>query len=156
MIRIIAGEKDSGKSTTFMKLYQEEGDNAPGLYSKKLYEGDTICGYNLVLLPTLEEYPFISINEGLETDTDKYDVQGRFIFLKETFKIGKKHILNFPGNPRVWIDEIGSLELKGKGFDALLQTLFTTHREITLTIRSYLVDKIVKKYDIAQFEIQEK
>lgn len=151
MIRVITGEKDSGKSTTFMRLYREEGGYAPGLYSKKLYEGDTICGYNLVLLPTLEEYEFISINNNnLEADTDKYYVQGRFVFLKEAFEIGKRHILNSPENSQVWIDEIGSLELNGKGHDSLLQAICRTHKEVIFTTRSYWVDEILKKYNGTQ------
>lgn len=57
MIRIITGPVNGGKSTRFLKLYEESGDSI-GLYAKKLYnEEETIVGYNLILLPGKEEIP---------------------------------------------------------------------------------------------------
>lgn len=156
MVRIISGENNSGKSTTFLRMYRKKNNEA-GLYSGKLYSNDgVIIGYNLVFLPIWEEIPFISL-KGLipQKVTNDYHFQGRFAFLKETFKIAERYILNYSTNEPVWIDEVGRLELKGVGYNTLLSTLLKSGRDITFTVRSDLLEKVIEKYKIKKYSLIE-
>lgn len=79
MVRIITGDIHSGKSTRFLELYIQ-GNGDVGLYAKKLYASDhTIVGYSLLLLPLMEEIPFICLKESVSGNEDYY-MQGRFAF----------------------------------------------------------------------------
>lgn len=153
MIRIITGPVNGGKSTRFLKLYEESGDGI-GLYAKKLYnEEKTIVGYNLILLPGKEEIPFICLKESIYQNENCYLIQGRFAFLKEPFEIAKRYILSSSDHIPVWIDEIGKLELKGKGYDKLLRRLLKSDREITITVRDSLLVDILNQYKIKEYRL---
>lgn len=153
MVRIISGDIDSGKSTRFINLYKEENSGA-GLYSKKLYDKKgNIAGYHLVLLPVEKELPFICLKESVsKEDTSNYHIQGRFAFLKETFRIAERYIMDYPTGCPVWIDEIGGLELKGLGHDALMKTLLKSGRDITFTARSKLLERVLRRYGLNSFK----
>ena len=150
MVRIISGETNSGKSTKFFKLFEEE-INAIGLFSKKTYDSqNNIIGYNLITLPNKEEYPFIMLKEMTDpTESELYLYQGRFAFIKSTFIIGEKYIIENLNNHSVWIDEIGSLELKGMGYDKLLKTLISNNANLTITTKSNLAERVIDRYNLS-------
>lgn len=154
MIKVITGDIDSGKSTRFMQLYDQSGNDI-GLFSKKLYdENNQIIGYNLILLPEGRELPFIILKEEvLESEKENYLFQGRFAFLKESFKTGEQYILNHPDAETIWIDEIGGLEIKNLGFANLMKTLIQTDRNLIITIRNTLLRKFIKQFGIEEYEV---
>ena len=147
MVKIIKGEVNSGKSTKFLRLYKASNSGA-GLYSEKwLDDAGSVIGYDLVLLPAGKKLPFIFLHESIPPeDADNYYIQGKFAFLKETFKIAEQYILEYAADTPVWIDEIGGLELNGWGYDGLLKTLLAANRDVTFTVRYNLFEKIVAKY----------
>ena len=150
MVRIITGDIHSGKSTRFLELYIQ-GNGDVGLYAKKLYASDhTIVGYSLLLLPLMEEIPFICLKESVASHGDYY-MQGRFAFWKGAFKKGEDYILGSPSEKGVWIDEVGGLELKGLGFDFLLRTLIDSLRDVTFTVRTSLLKSILDRYNITEY-----
>ena len=150
MVHIITGDIHSGKSTRFLNLYSQRNREV-GLYAKKLYNPDqTIAGYNLVLLPIMDEIPFICLKESVESHGDYY-MQGRFAFWKGAFKKGEDYILGSPSEKGVWIDEVGGLELKGLGFDFLLHTLIDSHRDVTFTVRTSLLNRVLDRYNITEY-----
>ena len=161
-IRIITGGVNSGKSAKFLRLWREAGArlvNQPaGLYSEKIQGADgATIGYNLALLPSWEILPFAFPRETILPETaGDYYFQGKFAFLKKTFQMAERHILRaleHSADGSVWIDEIGSLELKGSGFDALLGVLFKSTREVTFTVRRSLLEKVVARYEIKTYEL---
>ena len=150
MARIITGDIHSGKSTRFLELYIQ-GNGDVGLYAKKLYASDhTIVGYSLLLLPLMEEIPFICLKESVSGNEDYY-MQGRFAFWKDAFKKGEEYILGCPPEKAVWIDEVGGLELKGLGFDFLLRSLLNSKRDVTFTVRSSLLPEVLGRYNIKEY-----
>ncbi len=147
MINIITGETNSGKSTKFIHLFSNEID-AIGLFSKKLYDNNkNIIGYNLVTLPYNDEYPFIILKEEVAPkEHHLYHYQGRFAFIKSSFTIGEEYIMSHLPTRSVWIDEVGSLELKGLGYDSLIKTLINQHINLTITTKSNLLDRVIDRY----------
>ena len=156
MIKIITGETDSGKSTRFIGLH-ELSDNDIGLFSKKLYdENRQIVGYNLLLLPSGSQLPFIIRKEKvLESEKENYLFQGRFALLKKSFNIGEQHILNHLSDRTVWIDEIGGLEIKGLGFANLVKILIRSNCDLVITIRNTLLEKFIDQFGIEEYELLE-
>lgn len=153
MIKIITGPMNGGKSTQFLKLYEESGDGI-ALYSQKQYdESNTIVGYNLVLLPDKKEIPFICLKDSVCSNEDRYFIQGRFAFLKETFEQAERYILSSPAHLPVWIDEVGGLELKGLGYSNLLHKLLESDRNIILTVRDRLLEKVLNRYKTRDYSL---
>jgi len=164
-IKIITGGVNSGKSAKFLRLWREAAQagqtNQPvGLYSEKIQNAaGVVTGYDLVFLSggEGEKHPFIFPRETIPTENaGDYFFQGRFAFLKESFQMAERHTLRaleHAGNCSVWLDEVGNLELKGLGFDALLRVLFKSEREVTFTVRSSLLKKIAAKYGITAYEL---
>lgn len=144
---------NGGKSTQFLKLYEESGDGI-ALYSQKQYdESNTIVGYNLVLLPDKKEIPFICLKDSVCSNEDRYFIQGRFAFLKETFEQAERYILSSPAHLPVWIDEVGGLELKGLGYSNLLHKLLESDRNIILTVRDRLLEKVLNRYKTRDYSL---
>jgi nucleoside-triphosphatase THEP1 len=175
MTRIITGGVGGGKSTRFLRLFREEaaaragtragagGGQLTGLYSEKTVDArGAVTGYNLVLLPAWERLPFVLPRGALLPENagnpGNYYFQGRFAFLVKTFEKASRHVLGGSAEAKhgpVWIDEIGNLELKGLGFDPLLRTLVNSGREITLTVRRSLLEKVVARYGIGDYAVIE-
>lgn len=153
MVRIVTGSPNSGKSTRFMQLYKMSNRDT-GLFSKKIYNDESIAiGYNLLLLPKEEEIPFISLRSSISKDKiEDYYIQGRFVFDKKVFQIGEQYVLSSLKGTPVWIDEIGGLELKGLGYDLLLHKLLETDVDIVFTVRNSLLEDVLAKYKIAEYE----
>lgn len=154
MIRIITGEKNSGKSRLFRDLYLREGAGEPALYSQKLTVEGVVCGYDLLLLPSLKRLRFVSLRSSVSPDPATYETQGRFAFLKKAFRIGEEHILSFPDHLPVWIDEIGLLEINDGGYASLLKRLLAAERDVTITLRSQLLDSLLQKYGITSYRLE--
>ena len=154
MIHIITGDTNSGKSTRFIQLFNAS-ENGIGLFSKKLYADDnSIKGYHLILLPDGIEHPFIVLKEHVSPeDAEMYLFQGRFAFLKSSFFVGEEYLLTRLPRQSVWIDEIGSVELNGFGFDTLLRRLIDTKVDVTFTVKRNLLERVVAKYEIPEFAI---
>lgn len=156
MIHIITGDTNSGKSARFVQLFNAAG-NGVGLFSKKLYADDnSIKGYHLMLLPDGIEHPFIILKADVPPEeAEMYLFQGRFAFLKNSFSIGENYLLTHLPRQSVWIDEIGSVELKGFGFDTLLRKLIDTEMDVTFTVKRSLLERVIAKYGITDFAITE-
>jgi len=146
-IRIITGEKDSGKSTNFLALYQKE-QKGIAFYSKKQYDNQHIVsGYSLVILPYEITYPFIERCDNTTIPTEESYHQGAFAFRKETFQTAFQYIIHTPNKiSEVWIDEVGKLELEGKGFSPILSYLLEFGIDMTLVIRKIYLQKFFDNY----------
>lgn len=155
MIKIITGDINSGKSTKFLELYNQL-DGQLGLYSKKIVEQSigNVVGYNLVLLPSGEEFPFIRLKEEIgDASRNDFLYQGRFAFSKEVFNIATDYVLRNLTTQPVWIDEIGRLEIRGLGFYSLLKSLILDKREMIITLRSNLLRQFADKYAITNYQL---
>lgn len=84
---------------------------------------------------------------------------GNYIFLQESFDWANKKLLQgFYNKPKyLVIDEIGKLELNGKGFypsvKKILEIKDNLSTQLILVIRDYLLDKSLHFFDIDKYEI---
>ncbi|MCX5774856.1 MAG: hypothetical protein NTV44_00535, partial [Firmicutes bacterium] len=53
----------------------------------------------------------------------------------------------------IYLDEIGRLELSGKGYDRILRKLLASSLDIVLAVREDLVPAIIEHYQIKSYSI---
>ena len=143
-VLIFTGPIKSGKTTFLMNLLKSRNDCGgfltPDINGKR----------HFFRLDTKEYLPF-----ELEKPTDgKQMIEvGPYRFDKNIFDLGNQMISNFHNihQQLFIIDEVGKLE---EGFDSGLKKMFSLHqqnreKEILLIVRDYLVDEVIKRYNIS-------
>lgn len=150
-IIILAGQVQSGKTTTLMEWIKERSD-VTGFLCPDI---DGIR--NLYMIESNILLPFEVKNENVEPTIHI----GRFIFYTSGFESVKKWLKKTVDTDKRWviIDEIGKLELEDNGFEPELTQFIDTVRyrseDITLIIvvREQLKDKMIDKYKLWDAEI---
>lgn len=148
---ILTGPVHSGK-TTFLEekwaLSREQGVAVQGYLSPSVRSGKRIIGYDLLSLSEGQAFPFL-IEKGL---ADGQNV-GPFVLVPETLALAQRIIRQAYGAHLLVVDEIGPLELEGRGvWPALAEALIKTPLRILITIRDGLVDpfrRLNPKLDLA-------
>ncbi len=156
MVVIIAGEIDAGKTTKLLEIYEtiKSGD---GIIAKKVFTAGTFTGYELVRLTTGEKKLFAVLKENLPDEWEEVFSHRRFSFSKKAFEFAEhtfEQILAEKITP-IFIDEIGPLELSGKGFDEIFKKLLEANRKIYAAIRTDCVKSVIEKYAIKDYEVIE-
>lgn len=148
-IFIVTGEIDSGKTNFIKKLVdvlKEKEIQVGGIYSKKIFEQSKRIGYDVVDINTNKSTPF------LRTISDRvYEKIGIFHILPAGLKFGiecLKTTNNFE-NEIVIIDEVGKLELSGKGWSSELEkNLKLQKSHLLLVIRKELIEESINKWNL--------
>ncbi|MFC2146661.1 nucleoside-triphosphatase, partial [Acidobacteriota bacterium] len=127
MIYIITGGIDEGKTREIEAIYRQikKGD---GWISKKVFLNKEFAGYEIQRLSTNEKLPLAYKKEYVPPGWDEIYSIGPFLFSKQAFEFAGKiidEIIEKNINP-VFIDEIGPLELQGKGFYPMLEKILKT------------------------------
>ncbi len=154
MIYIICGENNQGKTSKIKSIYLEknEGD---GFITQKIFRDSFFCGYEILRLSTGE-----SVVQSLKTELFPLHefplyTRGAFSFFKEGFDFADyiiADILLKKINP-VFIDEIGPLELDGKGIHNSFNKILGTDRTIYLTVRNHCFEKVVSSYSLEKYNL---
>ena len=133
-VTLITGERNSGKSERFLEAYRKVSTGI-AICSEKMYDEDQVTGYRMRLLPDGISCPFIESEEEMK-DFDRYEYQGHFRFRKEAFDRAIQFVMDHKEADTVWIDEVGKLELSGKGFAPLIRLLVKQDRDMVLVVRA--------------------
>jgi nucleoside-triphosphatase THEP1 len=154
MIYIITGGIDEGKTREIEAIYREmkKGD---GWISKKVFLNEEFIGYEIVKLSTGKKLPLALKKEYVPADWDEISSIGPFCFSKRAFEFAGKisdEIIEKNINP-VFIDEIGPLELQGKGFCPMLDNILKTQKDIYIVVRSHCVEAVINRFEIKSHEI---
>lgn len=154
MVHIITGSCNSGKSTHFLRLWQEAGGTDKGLWSKKQKDTEgNIIGYDVVLLPSMYICPLARTHSTGSLSSEFNLSQGRFLFSSQAFGEAMEYVLSSPLASSVWIDEVGKLELRELGYAPLLRTLLAHETDITLTIRDSYVAAFLEIYKVRDYRM---
>jgi nucleoside-triphosphatase THEP1 len=148
-INIVTGKIQSGKTTGLFKLlntrYYVDGILSPIVNEKRvLYH---------IASKTIKRFEVDESNE-------KTISIGNYIFLQESFDwANEKLIKGFSNKPDfLVIDELGKLELKGKGFYPSIKEILEIKENLTtqliLVIRDYLLDEVLHYYGICDNEYE--
>ena len=84
-----------------------------------------------------------------ETEQNGFQKIGRFWLDPNVIKRVTSTIEEQALSPSViFIDEVGRLELEGRGWDEVLQSLLLTNVVVVIAVRKAFVDEILKHYSI--------
>jgi len=153
MIYIITGGIDEGKTREIEAIYRQmsKGD---GWVSRKVFLHEEFVGYEILRLSTNEKLPLAYKKEFVPPGWDEIYTIGPFCFSKRAFEFAGKiidEIIDKNINP-VFIDEIGPLELQGKGFCPMLEKILKTQKDVYIVVRSHCVNDVIKKFSIKNYE----
>jgi nucleoside-triphosphatase THEP1 len=154
MIYIITGGIDEGKTREIEAIYRrmKKGD---GWISGKVFLNEEFGGYEIQRLSTKEKMPLAYKKEYVPPGWDEIYSIGLFRFSKRAFEFAGKiidEIIDKNINP-VFIDEIGPLELQGKGFCPMLGKILKTQKDIYIVVRSHCVEDVIKRFHIQGYKI---
>ncbi len=149
---ILSGPVHSGK-TTFLEeraaLAREQGVPVQGYLSPSIWSEKRHIGYDLLSLAEGQAFPFIREKGWLEGQN-----VGPYFLIPETLALAQRIIRQASGARLLVVDEIGPLELEGKGvWPALADALDKSPRRILVTIRDGLVDPFRRKVPSFDFAV---
>jgi nucleoside-triphosphatase THEP1 len=153
MIYIITGEINQGKTEKALSIFScKRGD---GFISRKTFKNNIFNGYEIVRLSTGESIPLACRSDSTPLLWDEIYTVGSFSFSKKGFTFAESiadEIIKGDANP-VFIDEIGPLELEGKGFFKILQKLLLTEKDIYITVRKSCLNDVIGAFKLEKYEI---
>jgi len=155
MVHLITGPIDSGKTTMAMTLFRKHGGG--GVCCPKVFQHRVTIGYDLLDLAGEQAVPFIR-KAGFETGNwETADHIGPWRFNRAGFQKAGEVIqtLITARNGPVFLDEIGPLELSGRGFAPILDTMLASGLDCWLVVRSELLHDVMNRFQLEPYEILE-
>ncbi|MFZ5952383.1 MAG: nucleoside-triphosphatase [Candidatus Rifleibacteriota bacterium] len=148
MISIVCSDINTGK-TSWLRQDFTTRQNADGFLCIKVFAESRHIGYNLLHLPTGQECQFIRKHPDLENDWqeicrigENYSFDARGLAFAE--KIAENAIERETG--LFYLDEIGPLELQGKGFADLFTRLLLSNIDLMIAVRKPLLEKVTSRF----------
>jgi nucleoside-triphosphatase THEP1 len=143
-IHVVTGKIESGKTTLISKLVtklQTEKISVSGIYSKRIVENYMTTGYNVVKISNYESVKFLRT----KGSRDQQRI-GKFYIYDEGLLAGKEELLLNKTQIKV-IDEIGKLELEGKGWcESLYQIIEDSDSNLLLSVREEVLNEVILKF----------
>lgn len=148
-IKIVTGKVHTGK-TTRLFAFANSHKSVDGILVPVIHDKRMIYNISSKELKQLE----------VDNNSNKCISVGKYNFLNESFSWANKKLIDgFSKNPE-WIilDEIGKLELEKKGLfesaDFILTNFRNTKTNIIFVIRDYLLDAVLKSFNLNENEIE--
>ncbi len=149
-IFIISGPVGGGKTTFTGKITEflkDQDIKAEGILSERIMDGSKTTGYDIIDITTGKREIFLRENEKTGKETI-----GKFYISPEGLAKGRsilgKLIKGRTGI--VIIDEVGLLELQGRGWnDVINQLLEKSSNHLLITVRDKYVDEVKKKWELS-------
>ena len=145
---IVTGTIGEGKTAWLAKLsglLREKGVRVGGILALRIVEEGVTTGYDISDISSGDRTPFLR-NTGSET----MGVE-RFTMNDAGFNAGRNALdpANNKGNDVVIVDEIGPLELRGRGWSEVLGALLLdTSATVIIAIRKNLTDAVIEHFGI--------
>lgn len=133
---LVTGKIEEGKTSYIKKLealLRKSGIKTAGLISERIVENSVTTGYLLRDIETGEEQQFLS-----SSGQGGPERIGRFFICRGGLELGNKVLSSLTGKRDmvIFIDEVGSLELSGRGWATSIDALVTAGgNKIVMTVR---------------------
>ena len=158
MIHILTGPVHSGKTTLLQRVsahLKNRNISVYGYLSLSIQENEDFIGYDLYDLNLDTQTPFIR-KEG----DDQWQRIGAYFFIPETLDYAQSIILHADKSDICFIDEVGPLELDGKGvWPALEKAIDFSSPDYVIVVRDTILKdwvEILGRYGTRIFDISEK
>ncbi|MFH0993359.1 MAG: hypothetical protein V1761_03305 [bacterium] len=153
MVHVITGTIDACKTTKLVALYNERGEGDGYVMIKRMI-GRLVRGYDAHRLSTGEEWPLVW-RDGYEPENFVIACSiGPYLFSAPALAAvenGLRAMIAGHVAP-LWLDEIGELELNGRGFDAVMKAMVASGAELYVVVRDDLVERVLARYGIDEYE----
>lgn len=155
MVYLISGKKNEGKTTKLKELLENRND-ASGFIAEKVYDCGRVTTYNLINIRTGDTCAIARLaslplpenwGESVGHGPFKFSQSG-FDWAKTLFSTAQKE-----GNSAFVIDELGKLELKGKGHAELIRSALSSKSDLYISVRDVNVDEAIRVFDIKDYQI---
>lgn len=147
MVYILSGKVGSGKTRAVKNLaisLQENNIPVTGIYSSRIMENGETKGYSVVNISTGNRTKFLH-----QDGSPEQEKIGRFYIFNEGLCAGVK-ALKPNGFSVTIVDEVGRLELDGKGwYHSLLALLNKPNSILLLTVRDDFVPEVVENFNLS-------
>lgn len=154
MISMLTGPVHSGKSTFLDEVVFELREGiwtVGGFLSESIWDAAQCTGYDLVDLKKDKTYPYIR-----RTGQETWQRTGPFYFVPEGLKQARAIIRRDRKADLLVVDEVGPLELAGKGlWPALKDILFPPPTKLLLVTRDSLQDAWLQRLAPSKVEVFE-
>jgi len=156
MIYILTGPVHSGKTTLLKKLsceLKKQKVRIDGFLSEVVLKNHKVIGYDLFSLREEKSIPFIR-----RTGDEEWEKVSSYFFIPESQTEANRVILGGRDSDIFFLDEIGPLELAGKGFwPALRQVIFKPLTKYLLVVRINILKdflEVLNQSNIIVFDIK--
>jgi len=149
-VLIVTGGVDSGKTTLlqqFLCRLKKRHLKVSGVVAEGIWENGKKCGYDAIFLSSGERH--LLCREGLSSPLNI----GRFGFCEEAFAAGGKTITTEKEPVLTVLDEIGRLELAGKGWASVLFELLDTKNRLLIVVRRDFIEKVVQQFTLTNYAV---
>ncbi len=149
-IYIISGKIHEGKSSFAYKIakkMKKKGIRVGGIISKSLNESQKRIGYDVIDLSSLTTKKLARVKK----EDNPAEICGKFYFDKEgmDFALSALEVKNLAKASVVFVDEVGKLELRERGFYQSINNLIDSKiKTVILVVREEFVKDVQKKFDI--------
>ena len=151
---IITGKRHSGKTGAALKLveeYRAMGWPVAGVLAPGFMEDGRRVHIDAMDAATYKRVPLASRNGRV---TDALFEYGGFSFSKSGLEFGRRSLMSFKAGSIVMIDEVGPLELEGKGYsDEVRRLLKPGAAAVVLVVREEVLKDILREYSIDRYRI---
>ncbi len=153
MVYLVTGPRDSGKTTALQRIYKECG-SGDGILSHKVIRDGSLIGYEAERLSTGIRVPLAVIHSMAGADWDEEARQGKFSFSRRglSFTCSALEEIIFKNLSPIFIDEIGPMELSGKGLDPVRRA-FDSGKDVYATVRDRYLQGVIEFFGILRYEI---
>ncbi len=158
MIHILTGPVHSGKTTLLkntIPLLREGKIRIDGYLSESIWKNDECLGYELFDLKEYQGHPFIMIK-----GKKSWEKIGPYYIVPESLSRAKRIIHRALNSDLAIVDEVGPLELAGKGiWPALIKALFSPQPDLFLVIRDSVLGQflsILKRDEVLIYDVTDK
>ncbi|XMB72124.1 nucleoside-triphosphatase [Mycoplasmatota bacterium WC30] len=163
MTIIVTGKINSGKTSRLKKIY-DQNQIGDGIISKKIMIDTDVYGFNGIRLSDNFEFPFM-IHERYYFKNDSISYEDKNI--ESVYSIGPYKVLKSgidfidktymelldKSISPLFFDEVGKLELSGKGYYTHIKEAVENKIDIFITIRDDLIIDFIEKLHIIDYQI---
>lgn len=155
-VMIITGGVAQGKTTLLRQLVEilkKRNIKIGGFYAERIMEDGMTMGYQLVNCDTGEVVDFLSTDANSGTETI-----GKFYINTKSLEQGREWLEKAKHYDLMAIDEIGKLELQGRGWAAAFSELLAQQVPLVICARDSFINEILDAFDLKnamEFEVDE-
>lgn len=154
MIHLITGAVNQGKSTGLLEIYRRLG-TGDGFYNRRILQGNETIGQAIIHMATGASCVLAYDDRFVPVGWRAACHYGPFSFSREGLDFGCQILETALDNgiTPVFIDEIGPLELAGKGFDAIMARVVQQATDVYVVMRESCIGEVIRKYGLEQYEV---